>query len=151
MATGTDHRSCVGYPSFERLLVHIATLADDSGEPRSITYRRMAASRSGTAVAHTQCSVHADRERGRSAPRGQSSHGQGSTLGVVSGTPRGMATAVRWPASCTRSSGWAARVVIYQLEVGTIASPDAINDPAMRGRTAQGVASKMPRAEVSQP
>lgn len=40
MATGADHRSCVGYPSFERLLVHIATLADDSGEPRSITYRR---------------------------------------------------------------------------------------------------------------
>lgn len=44
MATAADHRSCVGYPSFERLLVHIATLADDSGEPRSITYRRKMAS-----------------------------------------------------------------------------------------------------------
>jgi hypothetical protein len=41
MATGADHRPRVGYPPFERLLVHIATLADDSGEPRSITYRRI--------------------------------------------------------------------------------------------------------------
>jgi hypothetical protein len=41
MATGANHRPCVGYPSFERLLVHIATLADDSGEPRSISYRRV--------------------------------------------------------------------------------------------------------------
>lgn len=33
MATGANHRPCVRYPSFERLLVHIATLADDSDEP----------------------------------------------------------------------------------------------------------------------
>jgi hypothetical protein len=43
MATGADHRPCVGYPSFEELFVHIATLADDSGEPRSITGRRLVA------------------------------------------------------------------------------------------------------------
>lgn len=38
MATGADDRPRVGYPSFERFLVHIATIADDSGESRGITY-----------------------------------------------------------------------------------------------------------------
>lgn len=30
MATRANHRPCVGYPTFERILVHVATLADDS-------------------------------------------------------------------------------------------------------------------------
>ena len=46
MANGAKHRPCVGYPSVERLFVHLATLADGSGEPRSITYRRLQDARS---------------------------------------------------------------------------------------------------------
>ena len=52
MVTGADHRPCVGYPSFERLPVHSATLADDSGEPRSITHRRVVGTLSRTRGSH---------------------------------------------------------------------------------------------------
>ncbi len=45
MTTGAGHGPCVGDPTAERLLVHIATLADDSGEPQSITDRRVGAVR----------------------------------------------------------------------------------------------------------
>jgi hypothetical protein len=41
MATGANHRPCVGYAAVERLFIHLAILADASGEPRSITYRRL--------------------------------------------------------------------------------------------------------------
>jgi hypothetical protein len=43
MATGANHRPGVGYAASKRLFVHLAILADASGEPRSITYRRIVA------------------------------------------------------------------------------------------------------------
>jgi hypothetical protein len=37
MATGANHRPCVGYAAVERLFIHLAILANASGEPRSIS------------------------------------------------------------------------------------------------------------------
>jgi hypothetical protein len=40
MTTGADHRRRIGDSSFEGFLVHLATLADDGCELRSIPDRR---------------------------------------------------------------------------------------------------------------
>ena len=132
MATGADHRSCVGYPSFERLLVHIATLADDSG--RAAEHHLPP---DGGESQRDGCRSHSvfGARRPRAWPFGTSGTVQPRTRldsGWCLGRP------VAWPGPYAglrpvlEAPGGADRVVIYQLEVGTIASPDAINDAAVR-------------------